>query len=95
MLFFLINSYNWIGDKMLERLSNYMEDKKFKITIGDNYLHIINYTRIITLEKEFISLKSNQKKIIIKGKNLTLEKIKDQEMLIKGTIQLLEVDHHE
>ncbi|MBR2828911.1 MAG: YabP/YqfC family sporulation protein, partial [Bacilli bacterium] len=76
---------------MLERLSNYMEDKKFKITIGDNYLHIINYTRIITLEKEFISLKSNQKKIIIKGKNLTLEKIKDQEMLIKGTIQLLEV----
>lgn len=81
--------------RLIDRLSNLLEDKKFKITVGEDYLHIINYTRIITLEKEFISLKCNQKKIIIKGKNLTLEKIKDQEMLIKGIIELLEVDHHE
>ena len=80
---------------MLENLRNYIEDNKFKITIYDNQIDILNYTRIISLENNYISIKSNTKKIIIRGNNLKPEKILDKEMLVKGNITSIEVDNNE
>ncbi len=91
MLFFIVKTYIYIGDNMFNYISNYINDKEFKFTIYENKIHIINMKRIITLEDNYISLLSINKKINIKGNNLVLSKLVDNELLIKGNISNIEV----
>ena len=76
---------------MLDRLNNYIDDKKFKLIYEDNLIDIINYTRLITMENNYVSLYINNKKIIIKGKELILKKLLDNELLLNGEVTSLEV----
>ncbi|MDD6402573.1 MAG: YabP/YqfC family sporulation protein [Mollicutes bacterium] len=76
---------------MLDRLNNYIDDKKFKLIYEDNLIDIINYTRLITIENNYVSLYINNKKIIIKGKELILKKLLDNELLLNGEVTSLEV----
>lgn len=76
---------------MFNCISNYINDKEFRFTVYDNKIHIINFNRIITLEDNYISLLSVNKKINIKGLNLVLVKLLDNELLIKGNITSIEV----
>lgn len=93
MLFFFILSYNEVGDFMLERLSNYVEDNTFCFTLYDNKIHILNFKRIITLEENYISFSSQKQKINITGNNFMLKKLLQNEMLITGTIIKIEVSN--
>lgn len=76
---------------MFNSISNYINDKEFRFTVYENKIHIINFNRIITLEDNYISLLSKNKKINIKGINLVLTKLIDNELLIKGNISNIEV----
>ena len=76
---------------MLDRLNNYIDDKKFKLIYEENLIDIINYTRLITIENNYVSLNINNKKIIIKGKELILKKLLDNELLLNGEVTSLEV----
>ena len=76
---------------MFNKISNYINDKEFRFTVYDNKMHIINFNRIITLEDNYISILSINKKINIKGSNLVLIKLVDNELLIKGNISNIEV----
>ena len=76
---------------MLDRLNNYIDDKKFKLIYEDNLIDIINYTRLITIENNYVSLYINNKKIIIKGKDLILKKLLDNELLLNREVTSLEV----
>ena len=76
---------------MLYRLNNYIDDKKFKLIYEDNLIDIINYTRLITIENNYVSLYINNKKIIIKGKELILKKLLDNELLLNGEVTSPEV----
>lgn len=76
---------------MFNYISNYINDKEFKFTIYEDKIHIINLNKIITLEDNYISLLSINKKINIKGNNLVLSKLVDNELLIKGNISSIEV----
>lgn len=78
---------------MLKEINNYLNDNKFRFTVYDNSIHIINFTRLITLEEEYISFKTNNKKIEIYGNNLKLKKMIDNELLLSGTIIKIEVIH--
>ena len=91
MLFFYPNTYNLLVNNMLDRLNNYIDDKKFKLIYEDNLIDIINYTRLITIENNYVSLYINNKKIIIKGKELILKKLLDNELLLNGEVNSLEV----
>jgi sporulation protein YqfC len=55
-------------------------------------INIINYIDIITLEDNRISVKYEKGIIIIKGKNLALNKLLDREILITGKISSLEFE---
>ena len=72
-------------------ISNYINDKEFRFTVYEDKIHIINFNKIITLEDNYISLLSNNKRISIKGSNLVLVKLLDNELLIKGNITSIEV----
>lgn len=91
MLFFCPKTYNLLVNNMLDRLNNYIDDKKFKLIYEDNLIDIINYTRLITIEDNYVSLYINNKKIIIKGKKLILKKLLDNELLLNGEVTSLEV----
>lgn len=76
---------------MFNRLSNYINNDKFSLTITDNILHIINYKRILSLDEEYISVITDNKKINIKGDKLTPQKLLDDEILLIGKIKNIEV----
>lgn len=76
---------------MFNKISNYINDKEFRFTVYDNKIHIINFNRIITLEDNYISILSSNKKINLKGSNLILLKLVDNELLVKGNITSIEV----
>lgn len=76
---------------MFDRINNFIKDNEFMINIYEDKIYIKNYTRIISIENNYISLYSAKKKIIIKGKNLTLKKILDYELLIIGDFNNIEV----
>jgi len=76
---------------MKDKLINYINDKEFRFTIYNNKIHIINFNKLITLEDNYISFLTNNKKINIIGNNLSLEKLIDKELLIKGNISKIEV----
>lgn len=76
---------------MLNKISEYINDNKFRIILYEDKVNIINYKKIITLENNYISILTSNKKILIKGNNLVLNKLLDSEMLIKGNINSVEV----
>lgn len=77
---------------MLNRLKDYINDDSFKINIYKNKINIVNYLDIITLEDNRISLKYQEGMIIIKGNNLSVNKLLDNEILITGAIKSVELE---
>lgn len=77
---------------MLNRLKDYINDNSFKINIYKNKINVVNYLDIITLEEDRISLKYQEGMIIIKGNNLSVNKLLDNEILITGEIKSVELE---
>lgn len=75
---------------MLDRLKNYIANDEFNITIADNIINVNNYIELNYMEDEKISLTHKKGKLLIKGKNLVVKKLLDNEILIVGDI--LELD---
>ena len=78
---------------MFNTINNYINDKEFRFTVYNDKIHIVNFKRIITLEDNYITLVSDNKKIIINGSNLSLKKLLDNEMIIKGNASKIEVSN--
>lgn len=76
---------------MFDRVKNYVIDSEFRLTLYVDMVHIINYTKIISLDDNRIVISSVMKKVIITGKNLHLNRLLDEEILIKGSIDTIEV----
>ena len=76
---------------MFNRINNFIKDNEFIINLIEDKIYIKNYQRLVTIEKNNISLNTNKKKIIIKGKNMILNKILDKELLIIGEFVSIEV----
>lgn len=69
-----------------------MIDENFiKITLTPKNLHIINYDEIKSFEDNKIVVTYDNKKIIVKGNNLTTKKLLDHEILIEGVIVSIEL----
>ena len=77
---------------MFGDIKNYLNDNMFRINIYENKINIVNYIDIIALEDNRISIKYEKGLFIIKGKNLTLNKLLDSEILITGKISGLEFE---
>ena len=71
-------------------LRNYIEDNNFRFSYIDNQLDIINYLRINYMEDSKISLNYKEGNIVIKGNNLRIKKLLDDEILIVGDIENIE-----
>ncbi len=73
-------------------LRNYISDVEFRVNLYKDKVHIVNYTKIVTIEKYRISIGYSSGMVIIKGKDLALKKLLDDEILIKGIINSVELE---
>lgn len=78
---------------MLQRIQDYIKDNEFRLTIFNNRIYAINYLEILSLESERISFKVDTGRIIVKGTNMTLNRLLEKEVLISGDIISIEVSH--
>ena len=76
---------------MFNRINKFLKDNELEINIYTNKIHIKNYLRLISLENNYISISIPNKKLLIKGTNLSLIKILDLELLITGEFNSIEV----
>lgn len=74
-----------------ENIINYLKDKNYIITIYDNHLYVYRYTKIITLNDHLILFVINKKKVTIKGLDLKVEKMTDDEFIINGDLKNIDI----
>jgi len=82
-----------MGDNMdLKRaFKNFVEDNELKINVIKNKVNIINYTKVGHFDSEKVIINYEEEKIIIKGNNLVVTKLLHDEILIAGTIKIIEL----
>lgn len=78
--------------KLTSKLDRYLEDKNYKIIIQKNQVNIINFKEIIDFSDNKISLKCDNKRINVEGKNLIISKMIDDELLIIGNIYNIRIN---
>lgn len=77
--------------KLINKLRNYIEDNEFRITVLPNKVDIINYEKIYEIENDYITIKYEEGLITIRGKNLVISKLMNDEVLITGIISNIEL----
>lgn len=77
--------------KMFDKLDRYLTDREYKIIYKNNYLNIINYIEILDFNEYEISIKYDRGITRIIGSNLVISKMLDDELLIVGNIEKIEL----
>ena len=77
--------------RLIDRLDNYLSDREYKIIVKENYVNIVNYDEIIDFNINMISVRCNNKLIIIEGNNLTISKMVIDEVLIIGKVNNIRI----
>lgn len=71
-------------------IKSYILDDEVKITILNGKINIVNYIDIVSFESTKVIIKCDNKTVIINGKNLVISKLVHDEVLITGSINLIE-----
>lgn len=72
--------------KLLDRMNNYINESEYKIIIKNNMVNIINYNKILDFNATKISVRHSKGITDIIGKNLVVNKMLNDEILITGII---------
>ena len=75
---------------MLNNLRNYILENEFKMSIVKNNVDILNYLEIDHFDDTKIIVRYKDGSLIIKGENLIISKLLDDELLINGKIKNIE-----
>ena len=76
---------------MIKEIINYIKDDKFKIIFVNNSVNIINYDKLLEISEKIVTLEKENRLINIKGSNLRIGKLLDNEVLIIGIINKIEL----
>ena len=77
--------------KIKDRINNYLNDNEFRVTVFANKIDIINYKSILDFSSTEISVKVNNKIVIVTEDDLVISKMYDDELLIKGKINNIKI----
>lgn len=77
--------------KIIDKLDRYLTDNQYKIIIKDNTINIINYTEIKDFTSTKIVIKHQKGITTVLGTDLVVSKMQDNETLIIGNIQSIEL----
>ena len=68
----------------MRNIKEYVRNSEFKLIIKNNQIYIENYTNIGNISESNIEIYNNEERILIKGKNLRINKLLKSEILIQG-----------
>ena len=76
---------------MFKKLENYILDNEFKITLLTNKIDIVNYIDIDHFDNNKIIIRYAGGLVVIKGEDLIISKLLNDEILISGKVRGLEL----
>jgi len=76
---------------LVRRTRNYLLDEMFNMRVLKNKIDICNYESIGYLDNDLIIINYEDGEIKIKGENLVVSKLLDDEILISGDIKNIEM----
>ncbi len=76
---------------MLKDLRNYILESDFRINYVLGKLNIVNYECIDHFSDDKVMIRYSEGMVIIKGENLIISKLLNDEILISGIIKSLEL----
>ena len=91
MKVFFIASYNYLGGNMFNKLIRYINPKDSLLSISNDLIHIYNYNKIIDINSDSINIVLDNKLSTIKGSNFKIIKMENEELLIKGNVNSIEI----
>ena len=77
--------------KIIDKLDRYLNENEFKLILDNNRLNIVNYEEIIDFSLSNIKVKLKDKIVSIEGRNLVINKMVDNELLITGNISNISI----
>ena len=72
--------------KLINDVRNFIVDNEFQIVVKNHFVDIQNFDLIDTINESTVIVTKEKKKIKIKGKSLTVNKLLSDELSIKGKI---------
>ena len=76
---------------IIRRVRNYLLDEIFNMRVLSNKVDICNYDSIGYLDNDLIIINYDGGEVKIKGDNLVVSKLLDDEILISGDIKIIEM----
>lgn len=76
---------------MTRRVRNYLLDEEFNMIVLKNKVNIVNYDSIGYFDNDLIIINYSDGEIKIKGENLVVSKLLNDEILISGIIKIIEM----
>ena len=73
--------------KIIDNIKSFLYDKDYFINIFENYIYVFNYLDLNHFSDKEISLKLENFDVDIIGKDLSIIKMMDKEILIEGSIE--------
>lgn len=77
--------------KLVKKIRDYLLEDEFKIIILNNKINICNYEKIELLDEDRVIVKYEEGKIAITGKEISVSKLLNNEILITGSIKEIEM----
>ena len=75
----------------LSDVRNYILEKNFEIHLTSKYVDIVNYTDIGHFDTNSITIYYEDGSVLIKGSNMTINKLLNDEVLVVGKINSIEL----
>ena len=77
--------------KIIDGIRNYIIEQEFEIRIINNKVDVINYKDIGHFDSNKVIINYSDGSVVIKGNNLVVSKLMNDEILIGGEIKGLEL----
>lgn len=71
---------------MFQKLERRIFDRQYRLFLTDDFLNITNISKVLILEPTIILVAIGSIQIEIRGENLVLKQMMDDEILITGTV---------
>lgn len=71
---------------MFQKLERRIFDRQYRLFLTENFLNITNISKVLILEPTIILVAIGSIQIEIRGENLVLKQMMDDEILITGTV---------
>lgn len=76
---------------MLSSINKIIKNDEFTINMWSKFVCINNFTAIITLESNNVVLLNKDKRIVINGNNISINKLLDNEILLSGDVTSIKI----